>query len=159
LTSVSSSAHPYPTTATNTVKIQPLPRKALREKAKEMLSERHGSPPLSPEESNRLLSYCLEVRDSSTWGGHVELLALCRVFGMKAEIISANSTTEINGEEDETGNPAVSPLLPLASKGKEGEEVTKTGLPSIRICFLEHAYGLGEHYNSTEPLATAAGDA
>jgi OTU-like cysteine protease len=39
--------------------------------------------------------------------------------------------------------------MPTVSLGKEHEPA---GAPPLQLCYLRHAFGLGEHYNSTKPL-------
>jgi OTU domain-containing protein 6 len=39
-----------------------------------------------------------------------------------------------------------------------GEEFKGNG-PPLQLCYLKHAFGLGEHYNSTKKLLFAAGAA
>jgi hypothetical protein len=33
-----------------------------------------------------------------------------------------------------------------------GEEFEKDGQRSLQVCYLQHAYGSGEHYNSVAPI-------
>ncbi|XP_013861241.1 deubiquitinase OTUD6B [Austrofundulus limnaeus] len=70
--------------------------------------------------------YCSDVEHTAAWGGQLELRALTQVLHLPVEVIQADS-------------PAI----------KIGEEY---GGETITLVYMRHAYGLGEHYNSVEPL-------
>lgn len=70
--------------------------------------------------------YCSDVADTAAWGGQLELKALSQVLQLPIEVIQAESPSVIIGEE--------------------------YGKPPITLVYMRHAYGLGEHYNSVEPL-------
>ncbi|XP_065148747.1 deubiquitinase OTUD6B [Paramisgurnus dabryanus] len=70
--------------------------------------------------------YCNDVADTAAWGGQLELKALSQVLQMPIEVIQAESLSIIIGEEYDR--------------------------PPITLIYMRHAYGLGEHYNSVEPL-------
>ncbi|XP_017276100.1 deubiquitinase OTUD6B [Kryptolebias marmoratus] len=70
--------------------------------------------------------YCSDVEHTTAWGGQLELRALTQVLNLPVEVIQADSPTIRIGEE------------------YDGETVT--------LVYMHHAYGLGEHYNSVEPL-------
>ncbi|XP_061109410.1 deubiquitinase OTUD6B [Conger conger] len=73
--------------------------------------------------------YCSDVEDTAAWGGQLELRALSQVLEMPFEVIQADSPSIVIGEE-------------------------YTNAPIVLI-YMRHAYGLGEHYNSVEPLKEA----
>ncbi|XP_078396849.1 deubiquitinase OTUD6B [Cetorhinus maximus] len=77
----------------------------------------------TPEEFEK---YCDEVANTTAWGGQLELRALSHVLQMPVEVIQADSTPIIIGEE--------------------------YGSKPIILVYMRHAYGLGEHYNSVEQL-------
>lgn len=70
--------------------------------------------------------YCNDVADTAAWGGQLELKALSQVLQLPIEVIQAESLSIIIGEEYDR--------------------------PPITLIYMRHAYGLGEHYNSVEPL-------
>lgn len=70
--------------------------------------------------------YCNDVADTAAWGGQLELKALSQVLQLPIEVIQAESLSIIIGEDYDR--------------------------PPITLIYMRHAYGLGEHYNSVEPL-------
>jgi hypothetical protein len=44
--------------------------------------------------------------------------------------------------------------MPAVEMGEEDEE---EGSPPLQVCYLRHAFGLGEHYNSVEPADDEGG--
>lgn len=79
----------------------------------------------SPEEI--FTAHCVQVEDTASWGGQVELHALSRSLRAPIEVYSA--------------------MLPLMELGVE----FKDARPPLRVAYLEHAFGLGQHYNSVVP--------
>ncbi len=71
--------------------------------------------------------YCSEVENTAAWGGHVEIEALSRALKSHIQVFSA-------------GMSAVD----------VGQEFKEAGGPTLQLCYLRHAYGLGEHYNSVK---------
>ncbi|KAH7619635.1 hypothetical protein Ndes2526B_g06617 [Nannochloris sp. 'desiccata'] len=71
--------------------------------------------------------YCNEVENTAAWGGHVEIEALSRALKSHIQVFSA-------------GMAAVD----------VGQEFKEQGGPTLQLCYLRHAYGLGEHYNSVK---------
>lgn len=68
------------------------------------------------------------IRDTAEWGGHLELLALSRVYGVDICVLQDGPMQTIEpGEGHE-------------KKGKEKEK--------IWLAYYRHGFGLGEHYNS-----------
>lgn len=79
------------------------------------------------DEEEAWAKYLKDVRDTAAWGGQLELQALAKALEKTITVLSAGMPAVVLGEE------------------YEGEGVT--------VCYLRHAYGLGEHYNSVAPLA------
>lgn len=71
--------------------------------------------------------YCDDIRNTSAWGGEIELKALSTMLKVPIEVLQADGTLSILGEEYE-GDPLI-------------------------ITYHRHLYSLGEHYNSTVPLS------
>jgi len=71
--------------------------------------------------------YCSEIENTAAWGGHVEIEALSRALKSHIQVFSA-------------GMAAVD----------VGQEFKEQGGPTLQLCYLRHAYGLGEHYNSVK---------
>ncbi|NP_001187402.1 deubiquitinase OTUD6B [Ictalurus punctatus] len=76
--------------------------------------------------------YCSDVAETAAWGGQLELRALTHVLKLPIEVIQAETPAVIIGEEYDK--------------------------PPITLVYMRHAYGLGEHYNSVEPLKDATGE-
>lgn len=72
--------------------------------------------------------YCDRMETSAEWGGQLELQALSRVLGVRIRVVSADMPT-VEMEPGEDGGDSVA-----------------------TVAFLRHAFGLGDHYNSTKPL-------
>ncbi|KAA0710480.1 OTU domain-containing protein 6B [Triplophysa tibetana] len=70
--------------------------------------------------------YCNDVSDTAAWGGQLELKAISQVLQLPIEVIQAESPSIIVGEEYDK--------------------------QPVTLIYMRHAYGLGEHYNSVEPL-------
>ena len=89
-----------------------------------------GAPPRSFER------YCRGVEATAAWGGQLELRALAHVLRRRIVVYSAHLPTVEMGEEYRVDDDA----------------------PPLRVAYQQHAYGLGEHYNSVAPVA-GVGDA
>lgn len=71
-----------------------------------------------------------KVRETGEWGGHLELQALARAYGVKVCVLHSDGRVDrFEGEEKE---------------GKEVEEVW--------LGYFKHSHGLGEHYNSLRKI-------
>lgn len=68
--------------------------------------------------------YCSDVRNSSAWGGQIEITALSNILKSPIEIIQATGPSTIQGEEFKR--------------------------PKLIITYHRHMYSLGEHYNGTK---------
>mmetsp|Transcript_1010 Transcript_1010/g.1081 ORF Transcript_1010/g.1081 Transcript_1010/m.1081 type:complete len:286 (-) Transcript_1010:248-1105(-) len=76
-------------------------------------------------------SYCTKMRNTSAWGGQLELRALANALQQSIAVVNADTEDVVMGEEF-MSNP---------------EDL-------IRLTFHRHYLALGEHYNSTEPAST-----
>lgn len=66
--------------------------------------------------------YTKKIRDTSEWGGAVELQALSRAYGIRINVLQGDGRVEAIGAEG------------------EGAE--------IWLAYYRHSFGLGEHYNA-----------
>ena len=76
-------------------------------------------------------AYCQEVENTAAWGGHVEVQALSKALKLHIRIFRTGSSVVSVGEL------------------YAGDNTT------LNICYLQHAFGLGEHYNSTRPIVVS----
>lgn len=67
--------------------------------------------------------YTKKIKDTSEWGGAIELQALARAFGKRINVLQSDGRIENIGEE------------------KDGDE-------QIWLAYYRHSFGLGEHYNA-----------
>ncbi len=82
--------------------------------------------------------YVANVRSTSTWGGQLELRALCEALKVPIVVFSAESPPLTMGAEHYPDG-----------EDSEGKEWSKT--KAILLSFHRHYYALGEHYNSVVP--------
>ncbi|EKG12218.1 Ovarian tumor otubain [Macrophomina phaseolina MS6] len=75
-------------------------------------------------------SYVVKVRDSGEWGGHLELLALARTYGVTIKVLHSDGRVDTIEPGAEGQTPA------------DGEE------KELWLAYYKHGFGLGEHYNS-----------
>ena len=73
------------------------------------------------------LQHCDNIASTAEWGGELEIQALSEKLQKRMIIYSVNLGEKIVGENFE-GSP-------------------------IRLCFMQHAYRLGAHYNSVRTKA------
>lgn len=76
-------------------------------------------------ESDLLERYCQELESTAAWGGHLELEALSGKLDRPITVFAADAPLNTLGES------------------RPGE--------ALQVCFMHHAYGLGDHYNSVVP--------
>jgi OTU domain-containing protein 6 len=74
-----------------------------------------------------LEQYLQKIRETGEWGGHMELTALAKTYGVKIKVLH--------------GDGRVDEILPEGSDA--GEDVKE-----IWLGYYKHSHGLGEHYNS-----------
>jgi len=82
--------------------------------------------------------YVANVRSTSTWGGQLELRALCEVLKVPIVVFSAESPPLTMGAEHDPDG-----------EDSEGKDWSKK--KAILLSFHRHYYALGEHYNSVVP--------
>ncbi|KAL3761964.1 hypothetical protein ACHAWU_010141 [Discostella pseudostelligera] len=95
-------------------------------------NEHHGNHPATFEE------YVNNVRSTSTWGGQLELRALCE--GLKCPIVVFSAE-----------GPPLTMGADYAQGGAAEGEMSCDKNNSLLLSFHRHYYALGEHYNSVVP--------
>lgn len=76
-----------------------------------------------------LEEYTRNIRETGEWGGHLELMALAKAYGLNIHVLQGNGKVEkIQGN---------------------GESCVK----QLWLAYYRHNFGLGEHYNSLHQLA------
>ncbi|KAI5788912.1 hypothetical protein DFH27DRAFT_572720 [Peziza echinospora] len=73
-------------------------------------------------------AHVAKVEGTAEWGGHTEVVALARAYGVVVNVVQAGGVERMNDEEVGGGG------------GEGGKEVW--------LAYYRHCYGLGEHYNS-----------
>ncbi|KAF5836445.1 hypothetical protein DUNSADRAFT_5951 [Dunaliella salina] len=68
--------------------------------------------------------YCQELESTASWGGQLELSVLAQVLKRPIKVYAVGMPTVTLGDEFEAQGPP------------------------LQVCYLRHAFGLGEHYNS-----------
>eukprot|EP00878_Enallax_costatus_P033948 GHUV01037539.1.p1 GENE.GHUV01037539.1~~GHUV01037539.1.p1 ORF type:complete len:139 (+),score=40.62 GHUV01037539.1:473-889(+) len=71
--------------------------------------------------------YCSTIETTAAWGGHLELQALSHALKRQIKVHAVGMATQSLGDEY-AGDDKV----------------------ALEVCYLRHAFGLGEHYNSTK---------
>lgn len=79
--------------------------------------------PFTPSDFDK---YCKDLEETTIWGGHLEIKALSHVLNQPIIVVQSDGPVLTVGE------------------GCHGNPVT--------VVYHRHAFGLGEHYNSVEPL-------
>lgn len=103
--------------------------KDLRKLTEEtLLSNKEDFQPFLSLDDKGFEDYCLKMGSTPKWGGHVEISALSKALKKPIEVIQAEG-----------------PLVQV------GTDEFKDQKPLI-LTYHRHYYGLGEHYNSVEPL-------
>ncbi|XP_062586161.1 deubiquitinase OTUD6B-like [Saccostrea cucullata] len=74
--------------------------------------------------------YCSELETTTVWGGHLEIKALSHVLNQPITVLQSD-TPPVTLGDDCQGDP-------------------------VTLVYQRHAFGLGEHYNSVEPLQESA---
>ena len=78
----------------------------------------------SPFLEEPLDKYVAAIRDTGEWGGHLEILALAKAYGVDINILQSNGKVE------------------KIECGTENKHRT------LWLAYYHHSFGLGEHYNS-----------
>ncbi|KAF8065793.1 OTU5 [Scenedesmus sp. PABB004] len=106
----------------------------LRELAAEYIRQHKDefSPFLLPEDEDEdpdahYERYCYALETTAAWGGHLELQALARALRRQIRVHAVGMAALSVGDEH------------------------AGAAPPLEVCYLRHAFGLGEHYNSTKP--------
>eukprot|EP00195_Chlamydomonas_chlamydogama_P017882 CAMPEP_0202896522 /NCGR_PEP_ID=MMETSP1392-20130828/5518_1 /ASSEMBLY_ACC=CAM_ASM_000868 /TAXON_ID=225041 /ORGANISM="Chlamydomonas chlamydogama, Strain SAG 11-48b" /LENGTH=366 /DNA_ID=CAMNT_0049581913 /DNA_START=53 /DNA_END=1153 /DNA_ORIENTATION=- len=86
------------------------------------------------EPGEQLEDYCAELESTAVWGGQLELGALAQVLKKQIKVHAVG--------------------MPPLSLGDEHQ-----GNGCLEVCYLRHAFGLGEHYNSVEKLGSSGDSA
>ena len=71
--------------------------------------------------------YLQKIRETGEWGGHMELMALAKTYGVKINVLHGDGRVDAITPDDNEG----------AQEAKE-----------IWLGYYKHSHGLGEHYNS-----------
>ncbi|DBA83091.1 hypothetical protein WJX79_000332 [Trebouxia sp. C0005] len=79
--------------------------------------------------------YCQDIRDTAAWGGQTELNALAHVLQHHIKVYAAGLPVVVMGQQ---------------YQGERQEP--------LAVCYLRHAFALGEHYNSVVPAEAASSD-
>lgn len=85
---------------------------------------------MSPEEFDE---YCNQVEKTKAWGSQIEIQALSTSLRVQIEVLQATGTPTISGSEFKNR-------------------------PHLIVTYHRHLLGLGEHYNSTQPLTAGNED-
>ena len=80
----------------------------------------------------RVAAYADAVETTAAWGGHCEVAALAAALGVRVRVFTAASPPTLIDGDAGGGDPA------------------PDDAPTLTVAYLRHAYGLGEHYNSTK---------
>ncbi|MCJ1273917.1 hypothetical protein MMC21_001710 [Puttea exsequens] len=70
-----------------------------------------------------LQDYVKKIRDTGEWGGHLEILALAKAYGVDVKVLRGN------GKVEKIESGVIDPA-------------------QIWLAYYRHSFGLGEHYNS-----------
>ncbi|KAK9822661.1 hypothetical protein WJX81_005494 [Elliptochloris bilobata] len=84
--------------------------------------------------SDEYEQHCRDIEETAAWGGQVELGALAALLQRRITVYSVGMPAVDMGPDD---------------TGPKG---------ALRLCYLRHAFGLGEHYNSVQPKLVENGD-
>ena len=96
--------------------------KAVRREAA-MFIEDH-SDDFAPFLEEPLEDYVSKIRDTGEWGGHLEMSALAKVYGLTINVLQGDGKVE-----------------KIESQGSSQDK-------DIWLAYYRHSFGLGEHYNS-----------
>ncbi|KAF2271769.1 OTU-domain-containing protein, partial [Westerdykella ornata] len=115
-------------------KIQPLineekaelpPYKVVRHAAADFIAQTPDD--FVPFMEEPLDNYLRKIRETGEWGGHLELLALAKAYGVKINVLHGDGRID---------------------KIEPGEGGTQDEEKEIWLGYYKHGFGLGEHYNS-----------
>lgn len=103
-----------------------LGQSALRKLAADHIHDRADKYAAFIDEDLLLEDYCRKLRDSSLWGGQIEIDALVHALGVPIKVYQADAPPMVFGDD--------------LVQAKDKHPLT--------ICFQKFAYSLGEHYDS-----------
>lgn len=101
------------------------PYKVVRHAAADFIAEKPDD--FVPFMEEPLEDYLRKIRETGEWGGHMELLALAKAYGVKFNVLH--------------GDGRIDRIEP-GEGGAEDEE------KELWLGYYKHGFGLGEHYNS-----------
>jgi len=93
-----------------------------RQVAAAFISQNHDD--FAPFLGEALYDYVKKIRDTGEWGGHLEIFALARAYGVNINVLQGDGKVE--KIQSANGNEA----------------------RSLWLAYYRHSHGLGEHYNS-----------
>jgi OTU domain-containing protein 6 len=100
------------------------PYKAVRHAAADFIAQSPDD--FVPFMEEPLEDYLRKIRETGEWGGHMELLALAKAYGIKINVLH--------------GDGRVDKIEPGEDSSQDDKE--------IWLGYYKHNFGLGEHYNS-----------
>ena len=110
-------------------------------------------------ETSKVERYCRRLEGTAAWGGQPELQALASSLPATIKVLSVGmEPVVVEGEGGNKGPVRIFPPLFflsfffhlwLANLFSLCEKKRITKKQELTICYLRHAFGLGEHYNST----------
>ena len=80
----------------------------------------------TPEADARWEAYVRDVESTTTWGGQLEIMALAKALKRRIQVFSAT-------------------MRVVRTWAKSLQTIRRAS-----VCYHQHAFGLGEHYNSVE---------
>lgn len=79
-------------------------------------------------------SYVHKIRETGEWGGHLELMALARSYGVKINVLHSDGRVDV-------------------IEAGDGKEEKEEDAREIWLGYYRHSHGLGEHYNSLRKVS------
>lgn len=76
--------------------------------------------------------YLQKLRETGEWGGHMELMALAKSYGVKINVLHSDGRVD---------------------KIESGDDVKSEDAKEIWLGYYRHSHGLGEHYNSLRKVS------
>ncbi|KAF1972760.1 cysteine proteinase [Bimuria novae-zelandiae CBS 107.79] len=76
--------------------------------------------------------YLQKIRETGEWGGHMELMALAKSYGVKINVLHSDGRVD---------------------KIEPGADVQDKDAKEIWLGYYRHSHGLGEHYNSLRKVS------
>ncbi|KAJ4350513.1 OTU protein [Didymosphaeria variabile] len=76
--------------------------------------------------------YLQKIRETGEWGGHMELMALAKSYGIKINVLHSDGRVD---------------------KVEPGDDLKDEDTKEIWLGYYRHSHGLGEHYNSLRKVS------